>query len=84
MYNMNIHIARVYTITVMSGNPFGTDENNKFRTRNWGYYFNEADAREVIENNLTDISEIDYYHYALLGSKTEGPLAITEPIQCTL
>jgi hypothetical protein len=65
----------VYTITVFSGDP------TKFRIRDWGYYFKQEDAARVIEDNETDISELDYYHFALLAAKGEGPAAIGEPIQ---
>lgn len=71
----------VYTITVFSDQRIPTALSRKFRWRDWGYYFEEKDARDVIENNLTDISELDYYHFALLAKKGEGPLAIGEPIQ---
>jgi len=64
----------IYTITVLS-----TDK--AYRDHYWGYYFKEEDARKVIEGNLTDISECDYYHYAVLSKRGEGPLAIPEPIQ---
>ena len=49
--------------------------------RDWGYYFRLSDAVHVIEHNETDISELNYYQYAILCSKSEGPLAIPEPIQ---
>src|ERR1700733_14341708 len=66
---------RVYTITVLS------DVGRKFRIREWGYFFAETDARKVIETNQTDISECDYYHYAVLCAQGEGPIAPPEPIQ---
>jgi hypothetical protein len=65
----------VFTISV----AFGAGK--RFRWRDWGYYFDEASARAVIEQNKTDISERDYYHYGLLAKKGEGPLAIPEVIQ---
>jgi hypothetical protein len=67
----------VYTITVMSAKPF----TKGFRIREWGYYFKRADAAQVIEHNLTDISELDYYHFAVLSFTGEGPLAIPESLQ---
>jgi hypothetical protein len=70
-------VAVVYTITVLSGHPCS----RRFRHRDWGYYFNREDAAKVIEENQTDLSELDYYHYAVLSAKGEGPLAVPETLQ---
>jgi hypothetical protein len=71
----------VYTIHVLSGDPENRIKDFSFRSRNWGFYFKQEDAAHVIEHNETDISELDYYHYAVLSAKGEGPLAIAETIQ---
>jgi hypothetical protein len=70
-------VSVVYTITVLSNTPC----TKQFRIREWGYYFDRASAAKVIEENQTDISELDYYHYAVLSAKGEGPLAIPEALQ---
>jgi hypothetical protein len=73
----------IYTITVVNGNPNANrdDQENRLRSRCWGYYFNRADAQQVIEENQTDISELGYYRYGVLSALPEGPLAIGEELQ---
>lgn len=74
---------RIFTITVVNGNPYAAkeDDRNRLRTRCWGYYFNRADAEHVIEHNETDISELNYYEYGVLASVGEGPLAFPDELQ---
>lgn len=44
------------------------DEYNERRLRNriWGYYRKRKHAEQAIEGNLTDMSEMGYYKYAVL------------------
>ena len=74
---------RIYTITVVNGDPYAPLDNSqdRLRTRCWGYYFNRADAEHVIEHNETDISELNYYQYGLLSSLGEGPMTIPDELQ---
>lgn len=71
----------IYTISVLSKRTGVLQKFGQFRYASWGYYFKQEHAAQVIETNATDISEQDYYHYAVLSSRTEGPLAISETIQ---
>lgn len=72
----------VYMIDVFSDQETHLPSlSSKFRHRNWGFYFKLEDAQHVVENNETDISELDYYHFALISKKGQGPLAISEAIQ---
>ena len=47
----------------------------------WGYYFDEAPARQVIEGDISDISEHDYYHFGILSRLEEGALAVPVRLQ---
>lgn len=68
----------IYTVTVLSGNPAVKDS---MRSVCWGYYFDSETAEESIYGNWTDMSEIDYYHYAVISSLEPGVAAIPTEIQ---
>jgi len=73
--------SKIYTMTVVSGDPGSRDPKTRLRARCWGYYFNRKDAEEAIMQNATDMSECDYYHFAVLGELGEGPMPHQEELQ---
>ena len=74
---------KIFTMTVVSGDPNADlrDNKNRLRARCWGYYFNRKDAAWAIENNATDMSELDYYHFAVLSEMGEGPMPFGKEVQ---
>jgi hypothetical protein len=72
---------KIFTITVIYGNPRLPYADERMRVRSWGYYFKQEDAAHVIEHNETDISELGYYQYGLLAELGEGPLALADELQ---
>lgn len=68
---------KIYTITCVSGGE-GKDP---IRSRRWGFFFDRKPAEQVILENQTDISELNYYHYAVLSVVGEGPMAIPDELQ---
>ena len=75
--------TKIFTMTVVSGDPEAPlDQNEKrLRCRCWGYYFSRKTAAEAIEGNWTDMSELGYYRYGVLGSLGEGPLPSQKELQ---
>jgi hypothetical protein len=73
--------TKIFTMTVVSGDPNTSEIKNRLRCRCWGYYFNRRDAARAIENNWTDMSELDYYHYAVLSELKEGPMPSQKELQ---
>jgi hypothetical protein len=72
---------KIFTITVVNGNPHLPYADERLRVRSWGYYFNQEDAAQVLEHNETDISELGYYQFGLLAALGEGPMALGEELQ---
>jgi hypothetical protein len=60
---------RVFFVTVMR-----IDDDKIVRQRCWGYFLQEEDARACVEENWTDIFELDYYNYALIEQVGEATL----------
>lgn len=79
--NTNKESKRViYTVTTISGDP-NNKEDDRLRSRCWGYYFNRVDAEQCIENNHFDIAELGYYQYAVLSVLEEGPISFGDELQ---
>jgi hypothetical protein len=72
---------KIFTMTVVSGDPNERDVEKRLRSRCWGYYFDQKEAEEAIEGNETDMSECGYYRYAVLTELGEGPCAIGDELQ---
>lgn len=76
-----MRLKKIFTITVVNGDPYKREVDKHLRSRCWGYYFNRKDSEEAIQNNVTDISEMGYYKYAVLSEQGEGPLPDGEELQ---
>ena len=75
--------TKIFTMTVVSGDPnIPLNQNeNRFRCRCWGYYFDRRTAAKSIVNNWTDMSELGYYEYGVLASLGEGPIPSQKELQ---
>lgn len=63
----------IYVITVMKRH-----EEQRERSRVWGYYFKFEDAEKVVLNNYTDIFEENHYDLAVIEAVPEGVVPISE------
>jgi hypothetical protein len=71
----------IFLMVVVNGNPEERDSKLRLRSRCWGYYFDRAVAEKAIEENWTDMSEMEYYKYAVLVEQGQGPLPEQEELQ---
>lgn len=71
----------IFLMVVVSGDPNERAPEKRMRSRCWGYYFDRDIAEKAIEENWTDMSEMEYYQYAVLVQQGEGPLPEQDELQ---